>query len=194
MWVYRASDLVDVKEGRKQPWDVKPTVIAKLPGPVEQSPEFFGATYDPVTRRLYASLMAGGEPTVYVWQIGTGSTPPPPPAPVDCVGTWGNWTRVAGSETACRAAGFRDVTEQQLFTVTTPPLNGGLACPVSPATQVVPEACTPPVVTVTYTCWVTSVGATYADGDARRTIRCDTNGPITSLPNGTTFTVSVPKK
>jgi len=34
----------------------------------------------------------------------------------------------------------------------------------------------------------------YADGDIRRTIRCDTNGPTSSLPVGATFTISVPKR
>jgi hypothetical protein len=33
-----------------------------------------------------------------------------------------------------------------------------------------------------------------AEVDFRRTLRCDTNGPVASLPNGTTFTVTVPRK
>lgn len=55
-------------------------------------------------------------------------------------------------------------------------------------------AVTPPVSSATYTCAVTGTPSSYADGDVRRTIRCDTNGPVTSLPVGATFTVTVPRK
>jgi len=37
-----------------------------------------------------------------------------------------------------------------------------------------------------------SVRAGYADGDIRRYLRCDTNGPVTTLPVGTRITVTVP--
>ncbi len=120
--------------------------------------------------------------------------PPPPPAPVDCAGTWGSWTRNADSDSACSATGTRTFTESRLFTVSRTPANGGAACPASPETRTVTENCAPPVQSVTYTCWVTSSPAGYADGDVRRYMRCDTNGPVASLPNGTTFTVTVPKK
>lgn len=55
-------------------------------------------------------------------------------------------------------------------------------------------AVTPPVSSITYTCAVTGTPSSYADGDVRRTVRCDTNGPVTSLPVGATFTVTVPRK
>lgn len=69
--------------------------------------------------------------------------------PVDCAGTWGDWTRLAGSETACRADGTRDYTERRLFTVSTSASNGGAACPDSPESRTPSEACayTPPPVT-----------------------------------------------
>lgn len=108
-------------------------------------------------------------------------------APVDCAGTWGAWTRTA--ETAC-VNNTRTVTESRLFTVTTPPANGGAACPASPETRMVGESCTPPP-PATISCRVVSVGSSYADGDLRRTIRCDTNGPV-SLPAGTVFTIPRP--
>jgi len=119
--------------------------------------------------------------------------PPPPPVPVDCAGTWGAWSRVAGSESACTATGTRTFSESRLFTVVTPASNGGAACPVSPESRTSTEACVPPVQTVTYTCWVTGTPTNYADGDVRRTVRCDTNGPVSTLPTGTTFTVTVPR-
>lgn len=117
--------------------------------------------------------------------------PPPPPVPVDCAGTWGAWTRQAGSESACAQVGTRTFIESRLFTVTTPAAHGGAACPASPESRTSTEACVPPVQSVTYTCWVTGMPSGYADGDVRRTVRCDTNGPVTTLPSGTTFTVTV---
>lgn len=66
--------------------------------------------------------------------------PPPPPAPVDCAGTWGPWTRVAGSDGPC-VNGSRTYQEARTFTVTTPPANGGAVCPVSPETRTQTEAC-----------------------------------------------------
>lgn len=107
------------------------------------------------------------------------------PPPVACVGTWGTWTRVAGSETAC-VNGMRTFNEARLFTVIT----SGAGCPVSPETRTVGENCTPPPAPV-LTCWVTGTPSSYADGDLRRTIRCDTNGPAT-LPVGTRFTIPRP--
>lgn len=121
---------------------------------------------------------------------------PPPPVPVDCAGTWGaTWTRNADSDSACSPTGTRTFTESRLFTVSRTPANGGAACPASPETRTVTENCAPPVQSVMYTCWVTGTPSSYvSDGDIRRTIRCDTNGPVTSLPTGTTFTVTVPRK
>lgn len=104
--------------------------------------------------------------------------------PVDCEGTWGAWTQTG--VTAC-VTGTRTVTEQRLFTVTRQTANGGAACPASPETRSFTEACSRP----TLSCWVTGTPSPYADGDLRRTIRCDTNGPA-SLPIGTAFTIPSP--
>lgn len=41
-------------------------------------------------------------------------------------------------------------------------------------------------------CTVTGTPGPYADGDVRRTIRCDTNGPVATLPTGTRFTLALP--
>lgn len=61
-------------------------------------------------------------------------------SPVNCSGTWGPWTRVAGSESAC-VNGQRTYQESRSFTVTTPASNGGTACPTSPEIRTVTEAC-----------------------------------------------------
>lgn len=144
--------------------------------------------------RIYSDQGNTVSGTIMDGTVGESSVPPPPPSAVDCAGTWGSWTRNADSDSACSATGTRTFTESRLFTVSRTPANGGAACPASPETRTVTENCAPPVQSVTYTCWVTSSPAGYADGDVRRYMRCDTNGPVASLPNGTTFTVTVPKK
>lgn len=74
------------------------------------------------------------------------SVPPPPPAPVDCAGTWGVYQRIAGSESACSDSGTRTYQTERLFTVIASPANGGRACPASPERQTPDptERCTPP--------------------------------------------------
>ena len=67
------------------------------------------------------------------------ATTTPPPTPVNCAGTWapvppGTWSAcVNGSQ-----------SRQEAFTVTTPPANGGTACPASPRTVTQPCTTTPP--------------------------------------------------
>lgn len=65
------------------------------------------------------------------------------PTPVDCVGTWGDWTRQQGSETAC-VNGQRSFLQARLFTVITSPAHGGLACPASPEMRTTQESCSTP--------------------------------------------------
>lgn len=196
VWAYDASDLAAVKAGTKAAWDLTPYATWTLNDMASNGAATIGsAVYDDTTRKLYVVEDRGGaQPRVHVYRIGAGSAPPTPPAAVDCAGTWGQWTRQPNSESACSAAGSRTFIESRLFTVSTPPANGGAACPTSPESRTSTEPCSAPVVTVQYQCWVTSVLSSYADGDAKRQIRCDTNGPIPDLPNGTTFTVTVPKK
>ena len=179
------------------PWDAQPYAKWELPGVGTAG---FNATrggfYDDASRTLYVSEFDpnNGNTTLRRFAVGA-AVPPPQNPPVDCAGTWGTtWIRQPNSESACSQTGSRTFIESRLFTVSTSPANGGAACPASPESRTSTEACTPPVVTVQYSCWVTSVLASYADGDAKRQIRCETNGPIPDLPNGTTFTVSVPKK
>jgi hypothetical protein len=142
----------------------------------------------------YTDTGTGGVGSMRDGTMTQGGAQPPPPAPVDCAGTWGAWTRNADSESACSATGTRTFTESRLFTISRTPENGGAACPASPETRTVMENCQPPVQSVTYTCWVTGTPSSYADGDIRRTVRCDTNGPTVNLPRGATFTVTVPRK
>ena len=195
VWTYRAADLVEVKAGRKAPWDVRPVRIEPLPGAARS---LKSATYDPATRRIIGAAVSGDTPEFHVWEVAAPGAPPVvTPAPVSCAGTWSPWARVAGSESVC-IAGSRTYAETRAFTVTTPASQGGAACPASPETRTLNESCTPappaPPVTVTIACRVTSAPAGYADGDVRRYIRCDTNGPTADLPVGAAFSITVPKR
>lgn len=113
--------------------------------------------------------------------IPDGSVPPPLPPPVDCgVSAWSDWSAWAL---------IAPTTEQRTRTrtVLTQPANGGLACPA--LVEIEQRAYVPPTVTVA--CTVTSVGS-YADKDAKLTVRCNTNG-VVLIPKGTAFPLTVAK-
>lgn len=156
-------------------------------GSVQADPGFVNATDYRLTPTSPARALNAGAYVTGAEVVGPRSGTPP--TPVDCVGTWGTWTRVAGSETAC-VGGSRTFIESRLFTVVTPPSNGGAACPASPESRTQTEACTAPPTTMT--CTVRGNPAPYADGDIRLTVRCDTNGPV-RVPVGTAFTLPRPQ-
>jgi hypothetical protein len=65
--LYDLNEMVDVKEGRKQPWDVKQYATVDLPG---SSPGEFvtSGAYNPVRGEFYlVRTVAGGVNTVYVY-------------------------------------------------------------------------------------------------------------------------------
>ncbi len=79
IWAYDANDLLAVKQGTKQPWDVRPYAVWTLP---EMDNSGFAtmrsATYDPATRRLYAVEDRGdAQPLVHIYEITNASLPPP---------------------------------------------------------------------------------------------------------------------
>jgi hypothetical protein len=51
IWAYNANDLVAVKQGLLQPWEVQPYDVWNMPGH-----DIGGAAYDPQTGRLYVSI------------------------------------------------------------------------------------------------------------------------------------------
>lgn len=122
---------------------------------------------------------AAGHDAASMWAgtIGEGGSQPPPP--VNCEGTWGEWTKTA--ESSC-VGGAKTITESRLFSVRTPASNGGLACPVSPETRQLSENCAttpPPVTSFTVRCEMSATG-----------LSCTSDGVV---PLGTVFSVTVPK-
>lgn len=70
IWAYDALDLLAVKNGTMQPWQVQPYALWYLndmadPGHASIS----GAFYDSTNRRLYITEVYGGNPHVHVYQI-----------------------------------------------------------------------------------------------------------------------------
>lgn len=82
------------------------------------------------------------QPYVYPHPVVSGA-PVPPPAPVDCAVTWGEWT--SGAWNACDATTLtQSRTETRIATVTQQPANGGKACPALTEMRTSSQPCTVP--------------------------------------------------
>jgi len=80
VWAYDANDLVAVKNGAKQPWQVRPYAVWQLNFPIGVS--FSGATFDPATDRMFLIERNGEDPIVHALRINTtGARPHPPQVP-----------------------------------------------------------------------------------------------------------------
>lgn len=86
VWLYDTRDLVEVAQGRKQPWEPVPYWHGELPGFGQTVKEFCGggAAFDPQTRTLYIAKARGDgfQPSILVYRIAGASTPAPTPTPV----------------------------------------------------------------------------------------------------------------
>ena len=81
VWAYDANDLVAVKNGQKQSWEIKPYAVWQLDGSFD---DIQGAAYDPATQRLFVSATCQDTncaPVIRVYHINnvTGSAPAPTP-------------------------------------------------------------------------------------------------------------------
>jgi hypothetical protein len=91
VWAYDANDLLAVKNGSKQPYDVQPYAIWRLPEINNAgSATINSAFFDQKTSRFYITEAYGGQPRVHVYQITGGSggssvgpTPSTPAAPTE---------------------------------------------------------------------------------------------------------------
>ncbi len=70
VWAYDALDLLAVREGDLQPWEVRPYMIWQLDEMDSSgSASVSGAAFDPASGRLYVTENYGEEPIVHVFQI-----------------------------------------------------------------------------------------------------------------------------
>jgi hypothetical protein len=80
VWAYDALDLMAVKNGQRQPWDVKPYAVWELNFPFAvQEAVIGGAAYDPVTGRIFVSQyrVDSDNPLIHVFTVGSGSSSSP---------------------------------------------------------------------------------------------------------------------
>jgi hypothetical protein len=83
VWAYDANDLLTVKNGQKQSWEIRPYAVWTLDSSFY---DIQGVGYDPAKQRLYVSVacqVGNCLPIIRVYQINnvTGSTPPPVSSP-----------------------------------------------------------------------------------------------------------------
>lgn len=72
IWAYDLLDLVDVKNGLKETWDVLPYAQWAITLPFQTiGKRLYGATYEPETRSIYVSSQStdGGYPTIHMFQL-----------------------------------------------------------------------------------------------------------------------------
>ncbi len=88
IWAYDANDLLAVKNGQKQPWDITPYTVWNFELPyagANDNHQLGGATYDSATGRIFISQMYGNGtlPVIHVFQLtgATDSVPAPTPIP-----------------------------------------------------------------------------------------------------------------
>lgn len=73
VWAYDANDLAAVKQGKRDPWNVKPYATWTLPEMVGGTGNAWmsGAVYDPGRRRIY--IVPGSDAVVHVYDVGRGT-------------------------------------------------------------------------------------------------------------------------
>ncbi|MBI5385530.1 MAG: hypothetical protein HZA90_12695 [Verrucomicrobia bacterium] len=70
VWAYDANELVQVKRGEKQPWEVVPYQVWSLDDlDTSGEADLAGAGFDPATGRLYLAQNYGEEPRIDVYEI-----------------------------------------------------------------------------------------------------------------------------
>lgn len=168
VWGYNAGDLADVRAGLKNPWDVRPTFIARLPSGLNLKC-LSTATADPATKLIYARGCGTGT-TVFVWKVNVGTTPPPqppaevcgdgldndgdglvdegcaPPPATNCIpGT----PRLLGETKGQCVGGSHNVIQQWTRDGDIAETNGGQACSPLPYTLALNELCDPPTANLT---------------------------------------------
>ncbi len=68
---FDANDLLAVKNGKKQPYDIRPYAWWTLPGEFGSCAQlaYSGLAYDDVNRKLYVAPYASSSPKVYVYSV-----------------------------------------------------------------------------------------------------------------------------
>jgi hypothetical protein len=124
VWAYDANDLVAVKNGKKQPWEVLPYTTWTFDLPFEsENRGIMGAAYDAATGRLFLSAQYGdtdGYPLIHILQVngsGGGASAGDMTAPTVSVAAPGANATITG-QVQLRASASDDVSVTSVwFTV-----------------------------------------------------------------------------
>jgi hypothetical protein len=91
VWAYDANDLLAVKNGTKQQWEIQPYAVWILALPFDNTGgmmQIGGAAYDSATGRIYISQLLAdtlNTPIIHVFKVNIGTAPPadttPPSTP-----------------------------------------------------------------------------------------------------------------
>ena len=82
VWAYDANDLLLVKNGQKQSWEIMPYAVWELTGiDSTGSATISGAAYDSLNKRVFITTNYGDNPIVHVYKINIPGATPPPAAP-----------------------------------------------------------------------------------------------------------------
>jgi hypothetical protein len=109
VWAYSAQDLLQVKNGTKQPWEIQPYDVWNYEPPyAASSGHAGGVAYDPASGRIYVAQPYGdgAKPVIYVYQVGAPAPDTTPPvissiasSGVTSSGATVTWTTNEGSDT-----------------------------------------------------------------------------------------------
>lgn len=72
VWAYDANDLLAVRNGQKNPWEVKPYAVWELNLPSGVNSGILGAAYDSYTQRIYLKIKGRdtwGTPSIEVYEV-----------------------------------------------------------------------------------------------------------------------------
>ena len=100
-WAYDANDLLAVKNGTKEPWEVQPYDVWNLNLPYATDTKWAGGVaYDAATGRIFVSELHQGEwatPVIHVYQVGAAAPDTTPPV-ISSIAT-GNITPIGATVT-----------------------------------------------------------------------------------------------
>ena len=77
VWAYDANDLVAVKDGKKNPWDIMPYSVWNFDLPFQpKGRRIGGVAYDPTTQRIFVSQLHsdGDLPVIHVFKVSPSAT------------------------------------------------------------------------------------------------------------------------
>ncbi len=177
VWAYDANDLLAVKNGIKNPWDLRPYATWKL-SDINNSgsaPSITSATYDPATKKFYMAI--GRDIHVYQVNVGTAPTTQQPTADL----------KVNGSDLPVTINSKTAITLSWSSTnATSCTLTGGLSG-TSGTQSVTPTSST------TYTLSCTGAGGTASDSVSVTVNSVTVQSPTADIKaNGSDGPISVP--